>query len=44
MELTDSETYLKKQDQIEIENELVYSSYSQLKDWFDHVYKGLVTV
>jgi single-stranded-DNA-specific exonuclease len=43
-DLTDSETYLKKQDQIEIENELMYSSYSQLKDWFDHVYTGLVTV
>ncbi|MFZ3588290.1 single-stranded-DNA-specific exonuclease RecJ [Bacillus sp. DJP31] len=43
-DLTDSESYMKKQDQIEIEKVLVYSSYSQLKDWFDHVYEGLVTI
>ncbi|WP_456278157.1 single-stranded-DNA-specific exonuclease RecJ [Bacillus sp. AK128] len=43
-DLTDSETYMLKQSQIEIENMMIYSSYSQLKDWFDHVYKGLVTV
>ncbi len=42
-DLTDSESYVKKQDQIEIEKVLVYSSYLQLKDWFDHIYKGLVT-
>jgi single-stranded-DNA-specific exonuclease len=43
-DLTDSQTYQQKQDQIEIEDVLIYSSYSQLKQWFDHVYKGLVTV
>ncbi|MBM6619709.1 single-stranded-DNA-specific exonuclease RecJ [Bacillus suaedaesalsae] len=43
-DLTESKTYSQKQDQIEIENELLYSSYSQLKNWFDHVYTGLVTV
>jgi single-stranded-DNA-specific exonuclease len=43
-DLTDSKTYMLKQDQIEIENVMIYSSYSQLKDWFDHVYRGLVTV
>ncbi|MFD1736071.1 single-stranded-DNA-specific exonuclease RecJ [Bacillus salitolerans] len=43
-DLTDSRTYQQKQEQIEIEDVLMYSSYSQLKDWFDHVYKGLVTV
>ncbi|MBM7660697.1 single-stranded-DNA-specific exonuclease [Bacillus mesophilus] len=43
-DLTDSKTYMLKQNQIEIENMIMYSSYSQLKDWFDHVYRGLVTV
>lgn len=40
-DLTESKTYSQKQDQIEIENELLYSSYSQLKNWFDHVYPVL---
>ncbi|WP_246940731.1 single-stranded-DNA-specific exonuclease RecJ [Bacillus pinisoli] len=43
-DLTDSHTYTQKQNQIEIENMMIYSSYSQLKGWFDHVYRGLVTV
>jgi single-stranded-DNA-specific exonuclease len=43
-DLTDSETYMLKQNQIEIENMMIYSSYAQLKEWFDHVYRGLVTV
>ncbi len=42
-DLTDSKTYMEKQDLLEIEKVLVYSSYSQLKDWFDHVLDGLVT-
>lgn len=34
-DLTDSHTYQRKQNQMELEKELIYSSYTQLKQWFE---------
>lgn len=39
-DLTDSETYQQKQSQLELEKDLLYSSFQQLKDWFDKVLQG----
>ncbi|XJZ26339.1 single-stranded-DNA-specific exonuclease RecJ [Bacillota bacterium Lsc_1132] len=36
-DLTDSRTYQKKQEQYAVENELLFSSYQQLKTWFDQL-------
>lgn len=36
-DLTDSRTYQEKQEQYALENELLFSSYQQLKTWFDQV-------
>ncbi len=41
-DLTESETYQEKQAQLEIEKELLFSSFHQLKDWFDQVFQGTV--
>ena len=37
-DLTESETYQRKQAQLEIEKDLLFSSFRQLKDWFDQVF------
>ncbi|MBD8069316.1 single-stranded-DNA-specific exonuclease RecJ [Bacillus sp. PS06] len=39
-DLTESKTYQLKQQQIEIENKFLYSSYQQLKQWFDSINNG----
>jgi single-stranded-DNA-specific exonuclease len=41
-DLTESSTYQKKQAQFALENDLLYSSYEQLKSWFDQVIQGSV--
>ena len=43
-DLSESTTYRKKQKQIELENAFLYSSYHQLKAWFDQHLKELRTV
>ena len=35
-DLSESESYIRKKEQFELEQELVYSSYQQLFDWFNH--------
>ncbi|MFD6440594.1 single-stranded-DNA-specific exonuclease RecJ [Peribacillus sp. NPDC060186] len=35
-DLSESESYIIKKEQFELEQELVYSSYKQLFDWFNH--------
>ncbi|WHY55260.1 single-stranded-DNA-specific exonuclease RecJ [Peribacillus simplex] len=35
-DLSESESYTRKKEQFELEQELVYSSYQQLFDWFNH--------
>ena len=37
-DLTESKTYQQKQAQLEIEKDLLFSSFHQLKDWFDQVF------
>ncbi|MFS0861691.1 single-stranded-DNA-specific exonuclease RecJ [Fredinandcohnia sp. 179-A 10B2 NHS] len=39
-DLTESKTYQLKEKQIELEKQLLYSSYQQLKHWFDSINKG----
>ncbi len=39
-DLTESKTYQIKQRQIELENKFLYSSYQQLKQWFDSINSG----
>ena len=39
-DLTESRTYQLKAKQIELEQQLLYSSYQQLKQWFDNINKG----
>ncbi|MHC0035791.1 single-stranded-DNA-specific exonuclease RecJ [Pseudoneobacillus sp. C159] len=41
-DLTDSITYQQRQAQFTLENELLYSSYQQLKDWFDNIFQESV--
>ncbi len=41
-DLSESKTYQKKQATFTLENELLYSSFEQLKSWFDHVIQGSV--
>lgn len=41
-DLADSQTYQQKQAFFEVESDLLYSSYSQLKKWFDEVISGSV--
>lgn len=41
-DLTDSITYRMKQEQFSLENELLFSSYRQLKNWFDQHLLGSV--
>ncbi|MCA1031877.1 single-stranded-DNA-specific exonuclease RecJ [Bacillus timonensis] len=36
-DLSESKTYQKKQQQFELENEFLYSSYQQLKQWFSDI-------
>ncbi|MFJ5621722.1 single-stranded-DNA-specific exonuclease RecJ [Peribacillus loiseleuriae] len=36
-DLSESESYARKKEQFELERELVYSSYQQLFDWFNHL-------
>ena len=36
-DLSDSITYKQKQEALLLEKELLFSSYEQLKNWFDHV-------
>ncbi|KKI92338.1 recombinase RecJ [Bacillus sp. SA1-12] len=46
-DLAESATYAKKQSQIELEKTLLYTSYSQLKQWFEERFQtseGLVNV
>lgn len=40
-DLTDSKTYQNKQNQIVVEKELLYSSFQQLKQWFDERVKDM---
>jgi single-stranded-DNA-specific exonuclease len=42
-DLSESLAYQKKQQQYELENELLYSSYNELKAWFDERMKESVT-
>ncbi|KSU63829.1 single-stranded-DNA-specific exonuclease RecJ [[Bacillus] enclensis] len=42
-DLSESPAYQKKQQQYELENELLYSSYSELKAWFNERIKESVT-
>lgn len=39
-DLTESKTYQMKQAQFALENDLLYSSYQQLKSWFDEIIEG----
>ncbi len=41
-DLADSQTYRQKQASYELESDLLYSSYGQLKSWFDEVISGSV--
>ena len=41
-DLTESKTYQHKVQAFTLENELLYSSYEQLKGWFDHAIQGSV--
>ncbi|WP_445490182.1 single-stranded-DNA-specific exonuclease RecJ [Niallia sp. 03133] len=41
-DLTDSPTFQQKQAQFSLEKELIYSSYGELKSWFDHILKKSV--
>ncbi|MEK4442608.1 single-stranded-DNA-specific exonuclease RecJ [Niallia sp. FSL K6-0077] len=41
-DLTESISFQQKQAQFELENELIYSSYEQLKNWFDLILKKSV--
>lgn len=41
-DLAESFSYQKKQSQIQLEKELLYSSYPQLKNWFEQVIYGAV--
>jgi len=41
-DLSESKTYQKKQATFTLENELLYSSFEQLKSWFDQVIQGSV--
>jgi single-stranded-DNA-specific exonuclease len=43
-DLSESLTYQKKQQQYEIENELLYSSYQELKTWFNERIEESVTI
>ncbi|BCB04955.1 single-stranded-DNA-specific exonuclease RecJ [Bacillus sp. KH172YL63] len=43
-DLSESRTYQKKQQQYELENELLYSSYQELKAWFDERIEESVTI
>ncbi|MGG5254927.1 single-stranded-DNA-specific exonuclease RecJ [Neobacillus sp. SM06] len=43
-DLTDSQTYRKKQEQYAVESELLFSPYQQLKAWFDQAMQGSVKV
>ncbi|NMH69832.1 single-stranded-DNA-specific exonuclease RecJ [Bacillus sp. RO3] len=43
-DLSESLTYQKKQQQYELENELLYSSYQELKTWFNERIKESVTI
>ncbi|MCH1627659.1 single-stranded-DNA-specific exonuclease RecJ [Fredinandcohnia quinoae] len=43
-DLTESRTYQLKEKQIKLENKLLYSSYQQLKDWFDLLNKGSLSL
>ena len=38
-DLVESKTYRRKQEQLELENDFIYSSYQHLKHWFDKVRK-----
>jgi single-stranded-DNA-specific exonuclease len=42
-DLIESETYRLKQEQLELENEYLYSSYQQLKQLFDQFHRGSLT-
>ncbi|WP_449537100.1 single-stranded-DNA-specific exonuclease RecJ [Ferdinandcohnia sp. Marseille-Q9671] len=39
-DLTESKTYQSKEKRIELEKQLLYSSYQQLKQWFDSINRG----
>lgn len=41
-DLSSSATYQKKQEHFALEGKLLYSSYQQLKDWFDNLIQGPV--
>lgn len=41
-DLTESKTYQMKLSQTSLENDLLYSSYQQLKNWFDQMIQGSV--
>jgi single-stranded-DNA-specific exonuclease len=41
-DLTDSLTYQQRQSQFTLENELLYSSFHQLKEWFDQIFQESV--
>ena len=43
-DLSESRTYQKKQQQYELENELLYSSYQELKAWFNERIEESVTI
>lgn len=43
-DLTESITYQTKQQQYELEKDLLFSSYQQLKSWFDQVIEDSVTI
>ncbi|RXI99929.1 single-stranded-DNA-specific exonuclease RecJ [Anaerobacillus alkaliphilus] len=43
-DLQHSKTYKRKQEQASLENDLYYSSYNELKQWFEHIFsENLVT-
>lgn len=37
-DLSESKAYREKQEQYQIENELLYSNYEQLRDWFNQYF------
>jgi single-stranded-DNA-specific exonuclease len=41
-DLTESKTYQQRQAQFTLENELLYSSFVQLKAWFEEIFQGSV--
>jgi single-stranded-DNA-specific exonuclease len=41
-DLTESKTYQQRQAQFTLEKELLYSSFNQLKDWFDSIFQESV--